>query len=484
MVELSATVERRRSEWAWRPVLAVAGGITLLLIALSGRYDYHRDELYFRLLGQHPQWGYVDQPPFTPLLARLSIEIFGDHLWAIRIVPAVLAGVAAVLVAAIAREFGGRAVAQTLAAIGAAGTLPLAGAHVGSTANTDTVVWLGILLCAVRAVVHGQQRAWLVAGVITGLGLYNKLLVVLLLICLAGGLLIAGPRRELASKWLWAGAALALVIGLPNLIYQVTHDFPQSHMAAAIAEDKGTESRIMLLPIQLVIIGVPLLPVLVAGIIGAYRRFRALVVAYGLMLILTFATGGQPYYTTGLVLTLFAIGAVSAETWRWRRTLGVVVAVNLVFAVVFALPVLPADKLGPITDINIVMADQIGWPEYVSQVEQALATLTPDERARAVVFTGNYGEAGALDRYGVRDVYSGHNELGYFPPPPDSKTIAVVLSQAPPDRVNATFGGCDQVGQLSNSAGVGNEETEAFLYVCKQLPAPWSQMWPELRHFG
>lgn len=475
-----------RPAMAWLPVGLVAGGVVALLLATAGRYDYHRDELYFRLLAEHPQWGYVDQPPFMPMLARLGIELFGDSVWAIRVFPALLAGVAALLAAAVAREVGGRKAAQTLAAVGAAGTLPLASAHVGSTATTDTVVWLGVILCAIKAIVHGQKRAWLVAGVIAGLGLYNKHLVVLLLVCLAGGLLIAGPRREFANKWLWMGAGLALLIGLPNLVYQIANGFPQAEMAAAIAEDKGSESRVMLLPLQLVIVGLPLLPVLVAGIVAAYRDtlLRALVVAYGLMVVVTFATGGQPYYTTGLVLALFAVGAVSAARWRRRNLLVAAVALNVVLAVVFALPVLPANRLGPIADINVAAADQVGWPEYVDQVQQAFATLTPDEQRRAVIFTGNYGEAGALDRYGVTNVYSGHNELANFGPPPDDKTIAVVLSQGPSHQVNARFGGCDLLGNLHNDAGVGNEETEARLYVCRRLPAPWSQMWPGLRHFS
>ncbi len=487
----TGTLERPRL--AWLPVGSVAAGVVLLLLATAGRYDYHRDELYFRLLAGHPQWGYADQPPFTPLLARLGIELFGDHLWAIRVFPALLAGVAALLAAAIAREVGGRAVAQSLAAVAAAGTLPLAGAHVGSTSNTDTVVWLGVILCAVRALLHGQTRAWLVAGVITGLGLYNKHLVILLLVCLAGGLLIVGPRKALSNKWLWVGAGLALVIGLPNLIYQVVHDFPQASMAEAIAENKGAESRILLLPLQFVLIGVPLVPVVVAGLVALFRDrvlrpIRALGVAYPLMLILTFVTGGQPYYPTALQIGLFAIGAVPVARWlagrRGRQIrVGTAVAVNLVLAVVFALPVLPADKLGPIPDVNVVTADQIGWPEYVSQVSAAVATLTPDEQQRSVIFTGNYGEAGALDRYGVREVYSGHNELHKFGPPPDAKTIAVVLSQAAPERVNATFGGCDLLGSLSNDSGVANEETEARLYVCRTLPAPWSVLWPGLQHF-
>src|SRR5437762_9577408 len=103
---------------AWRAVVAVTGGIAVLLLATANGYDYHRDELYFRVLGQHPAWGYVDQPPLTPLLGRLATVTFGDHLWALRLPSVVLVALTAVLLALIARELGGGPAAQVLAVLG------------------------------------------------------------------------------------------------------------------------------------------------------------------------------------------------------------------------------------------------------------------------------------------------------------------------------------------------------------------------------
>ena len=65
---------------AWRPVGVVALATVALLVATINGYGYHRDELYFRVLASHPAWGYVDEPPLTPLLAKASIALFGDHL--------------------------------------------------------------------------------------------------------------------------------------------------------------------------------------------------------------------------------------------------------------------------------------------------------------------------------------------------------------------------------------------------------------------
>ncbi|WP_229830936.1 glycosyltransferase family 39 protein [Actinoplanes ianthinogenes] len=487
-----------RRPMAWVPVGLIAVAATLLLLATAGRYGYHRDELYFRMLGDHPAWGYVDQPPFTPLLDRLAIELLGDSVWAIRVPGALMIGLAAVLAAALAREVGGGAGAQSLAASVVFGTFPLSAAHVGSTAAPDLLVWLGVLLFAVRALLHDRPRAWLGAGLVAGLGLYNKHLVVLLLLCLAGGLLLVGPRRVLRSPWLWAGVAVALLVGLPNLIYQVVNDFPQAEMARALAEDKGDESRVLLLPFQFALLSLP--PVWIAGIVAllrdpAWRPIRALPVAYLLMLVLLLLIAGQPYYPLGLLAALYAIGAVPTVRWLAgrRARLGWLVAGVVIFSVVgigMSLPVIPEDRLaGSIAaEANQTVSDQVGWPDYVAQVAAVFRALPAGEQARAVLFTSNYGEAGALDRFGrplgLPEVYSGHNELHHYGPPPDDKTVVLAVLQAGPARVAEMFGTCTEHGALRNAAGVENEETEdAHIYVCHPTE-PWHTLWPSLQHYS
>jgi hypothetical protein len=490
-------MDSARQPIAWWPVGLIAAGATLLLLITANGYGYHRDELYFRLLSQHPQWGYADQPPFTPMLVRLGIETFGDNLWAIRVPTAVLLGLTAIVAAAIARETGGGSIAQPLAAAGVFGVFPLSSAHVTSTAATDLLVWLGVLFFAVRALLWQRPRAWLGAGIVAGLGLWNKHLVVVLLLCLAAALLLAGPRAELRSRHLWIGAGLALAIGSPNLIYQVVHGFPQAEMAAAIADDKGADSRTMLVPLQFALLALP--PVWIAGIVtllrdSRLRRIRALAVAYPLMLVLVFVTAGQPYYTVGLLFGLYAIGAVPAERWVTGRSprlalLGVAVLVTSVAAVVSALPVIPEKDLAgsPPAELNQTIPEQVGWRGYVWQVGMVHADLSRADQGRAVLFTGNYGEAGALDRYGpslrLPPVYSGHNELHEHGPPPDTRTIAVAVLDVPPERANELLGSCVPKAVLGNAFDVENEEAGVRVYVCR-LSQPWSRIWPRLRHYS
>jgi 4-amino-4-deoxy-L-arabinose transferase-like glycosyltransferase len=477
------------------PLGAVALGVVVLLVATINQYGYHRDELYFRLLAGHPAWGYVDEPPLTPMLAKVSIAVFGDHLWSIRIAPILCAVAIAFVAALLARELGGGTGAQVLAAGGSCATLVLVAGHVLSTASVDLVVWLLVILFAMRALLRAQPRWWLAAGLTVGLGLYNKQLIALLLIGLGAGLLIAGPRRELRSPWLWAGVGIALVVGAPNLIYQIANDWPEAKMAAALSDNKGEEARAQFLPLQLLFLGPLLVPVWVAGWVRLFRApewrpVRAFAWAYPVVCVIVLFTGGQAYYPFGLLILLYAAGCVVAVRWagaRRRLLLGAALVLSVATSVVLALPVLPVRSLpAPVAALNPVHRDSVGWPEYTRQVAQAYQALPATDRAVAVLVAGNYGEAGALYRfgpgYGLPAVYSGQNELYRFGPPPDSATVVVFVGIS---RVTDSgwFGSCTTVGRLDNGVGVDNEEQGRPIIVCRDPRQPWHELWPRFQHY-
>jgi 4-amino-4-deoxy-L-arabinose transferase-like glycosyltransferase len=483
---------------AWGPVGAVAGLLAALLVATSGGYGYHRDELYFRLLGEHPAWGYVDQPPATPMLARLATELFGDHLWALRLPGALAVAGAAVLTALLARDLGGGRGAQLLATAGAAGAFPLVSGHLLLTATLDLVLTAGILLCLFRALLR-DPRWWLGVGALTGLALYNKHLVVLTLVAVGAGLLLLGPRRVLWSRWLLAGIAVALVVGAPNLIHQVANDWPQAKMAEAIERDKGAESRATFAPLQVVLLGAFLVPVWVAGLVRllrdrALRPARAIAVAYPVLCGLVLVAGGQPYYTLGLVLALYAAGCAPTARWaagRAGRTavLAAAVAVNAAVSAVVALPLVPVPTLAGtfIPDTNQGTSDQIGWPVYVRQIAEVYRGLPAADRERAAIVTANYGEAGALDRYGgqygLPAVYSGHNELWYRGRPPEGVTVAVMVGFNESPLLGRAFAACAPARDLDNGVDIPNEEQENDVRVCRGPTASWADLWPSFQHY-
>jgi hypothetical protein len=484
---------------AWGPVGAVAGLLAALLVATSGGYGYHRDELYFRLLGDRLAWGYVDQPPATPALARLTTGLFGDHLWALRLPGALAVAGAAVLTALLARDLGGGRAAQLLATAAAAGPFPLVAGHLLLTATLDLALTAGVLLCLCRALLR-DPRWWLAVGALTGLALYNKHLIVLTLVAVGAGLVLVGPRRVLWSRWLLAGIAVALVVGAPNLIYQVANDWPQAKMAEAIERDKGAESRVTFAPLQLALLGVFLVPIWVAGLVRllrdpALRPARAVAVAYPVLCALVLVTGGQPYYTLGLVLALYAAGCAPTVRWSAGRParaaiVAAAVAANTAVAAVVALPLLPVRALAatPVAEINQGTSDQVGWPVYVRQIADVYRSLPAADRDRAAIVTANYGEAGALDRYGdpydLPPVYSGHNELWHRGRPAEGVTVAVVVGYGDSPLLGRAFASCGPARDLDNGVDIPNEEQENNVRVCRDPVRSWADLWPSFQHYS
>ena len=471
------------------PAFVAAAVQAVVLSVGSIGYGFHRDELYFRMFA--PAWGYVDQPPLTPWLARTFTSLVADEAWAVRI-PATLASAASVvLLGLITREVGGDRRAVALAAWGGAfAGLPLALGHVLLTSTIDLPFTLAVVLTVLLAL-RASPRWWLAAGALAGLAMWNRLLVPVLLLGVVLGLALLGPRGPLRTRWPWLGGLVAVVVGAPNLAYQWLSDWPQLAMGAALSESNGTDVRADLPLILLIAIGPPLVVVWLAGIREAWRlpRARWLLVPAALLLVFTVVSGAQPHYPLALLATLYAVGCVPVSRWvgdhAWRRVLVVgLVGLNAVVSTVVALPVVPVTALGgtPLPDLSILVADQVGWPRYVGQVAQVAAQA---DDPGAVVITSNYGEAGAVARFGpalgLPAPYSGQNDLGTGAGPPESTRTVVFVGWQLPD-VEGSFASCSVLARLDNGVDVDNEEQGAPVALCRDPLLPWSQLWPRLAH--
>ena len=468
-------------------------------MATANRYGYHRDELYFRVAAKHPAWGYDDQPALTPLLGRLSGWAFGDDPRGLRVISAVAIAIVVVLVALIARELGAGRAGQAIAALAtAASGAAMAVGHLLSTTTFDILVWVTVVLLVSRILGGGDERQWLLVGLVAGLGLENKNLVLILLGALACGCLIDRRFGLARSRWLWAGVVLAVLLWVPNLLWQAHHGWPQLELADKIGNEDPIGNRVGLLPLQLLLIGPLLAPLWIAGLWWLLRRnearpYRPLGLAYLTMLVVVFVAGGKPYYTMGLLLALLGAGAVVAErrlvagkTTRLR--LGVVIGVSAAVAAAITLPLVPVGDLHatPIPAINEDAIETVGWPALTATVASVWNRLPPAERADAVVFTGNYGEAGAVARYGpalgVRRAYSGHNAFWRFGRPRDGAAPIIVIGYDSLQALQGSFSGCRLAARIDNGVGLDNEEQDGPVWLCAATAEPWSTLWPRLRH--
>lgn len=466
----------------WRRIVPPAAVVAVVLTAFSNGYGYDRDELNFSML--RPAWGYVDQPPLTPLVAHGLASLYDGGPWLIRIPATLCAVVCLVLTALLTRELGGGAKAQAWTAWGMATTSAvMVFGHVLLTSSLDLVAWPLVCLCVLRAELREQPRWWLVGGAVAGLATYNKLLIAVLLAGIVVGLALVGPRDRLVSRWVWAGAGLAFLVGLPNVLYQVTHGWPQIAMGRALSSNNASDVRVSMWPLLVVLFGPPLAVVWVAGLRALWRdpRLRFFVPAFGLLLVFTFVSGAQPHYPVFLLPVPFAAGVVAMER-HLGRVWGALFAVNGAVSLVLGLPIVPVGSVGatPVPGINLLAQDSIGWPAYVDQVTDVYDAL-PD-RAHAAVFTSNYGEAGSIAHYRPDvPVYSAQNALYARAVPPETVTSVVVVGGEYPE-VRRMFDRCSVRTRLDNGVGVDNEEQGEPVAVCSGPVAPWSRLWPRLRH--
>jgi hypothetical protein len=481
----------RISPWA----LGVAVGVSALLLALSGEYGFHRDELYFIIAGRHPSLGYVDQPPLTPILSAAAVAIFGATPVAVRILPALMTGLAVVMCADMARQFGGGRGAQLVAAITLAATGLLAVGHLGSTTTYDLFAWTVVLWLTTRLLAGGDQRLWLALGLAAGLGLENKYILAFLGAGVAVGVVLARRWDELRSRWAWAAIAIALLIWLPNLAWEAANDWPQVDMAKVLAARARSERDSFLLEILLiggtVMILVPLIGAARLFLAQEARPWRPIAWAAGFVVVVVLLTDGKSYYVAGILPVLIAAGAVPIERWIERgRTLarpalvGSMALGAVTLTSVLTLPIVPVASLAstPIPENYSEAGEQIGWPELVASVETVADGLTVAERGEAVILTANYGEAGALELLGsdLPPVFSGHNGYWDWGPPPPGSTIAIIVASGgwrPP-----SIGDCSVETRVDSGRGIDNQEQGTSIMVCRRVPPDWAARWPMFRH--
>jgi Dolichyl-phosphate-mannose-protein mannosyltransferase len=483
-------------------IAAVAFAVEL---AVSARYGYHRDELYFLAAGQHPAFGYVDQPPLTPLLARLTAAVSGNSLIALRLVPALVLAALIGLTAAMSRLLGAGRTGQILAALAAATCAEFVGGmHMLTTTAPDFLFWGITLLLVIKLLLSQDRRWWVAIGACAGVASEFKWGIGFLVAGLAAGFALTPARRLATGRWLVVGAALAAALAAPDVIWQAMHGWPAFDVFGGLQQG-AWENRVKYWIAQVVYTGVALVPVWIGGLLWALRRpagrpFRCLGIAAVFVIVVFFVLGGKPYYPGGIFTFLFAAGSVPLERRLAARTrvlggrlpraavTGTVMVVLGAAVLPVLLPVLPARLLHtvPLQKINYDLAETIAWPREVSLVARAYRGLPPAVRARTAILAGNYGEAGAIDRFGPADglppAYSGANNFWYWGPPPARETDAIAIN-VDPALLRREYASVRRIGTFENGLGVSDDEEGAVLYRATGLRSDWSRAWPRFRDF-
>jgi hypothetical protein len=499
--------------------LAILSYLALLTILIhflaNGGYGYFRDELYYIACSKHLAWGYVDQPPFMPLMAFLTRQLLGESLFALRFSPAICGGLIVLLAGLVARELGGGRYAQALAAVAVmVAPVYLAIDNFFSMNCFDQVFWALAGYIVIRILKQGDPKLWVLFGAVAGLGLMNKYSMGFLGLGILVGLVLTPARRHLRSKWLWLGGIMAFVIFLPHILWEIHHGFPSLefiHNATVMKNLPQTPLRFMASSA----LGMhPLtVPIWLAGLAffflaKAGRPYRLFGWVFVFILALFLLTRAKPYYLSPAYLFLLPGGAVAIEAFVQQRNWNRLKATSFVLLLAggaalapYVLPILPVEtylkyqafiglkapreERGKLGKLPQQYADMFGWENMVATVAKVYNSLSPEEKEKCVIGASNYGEAGAIDffgkKYGLPHAISSHNNYWIWGPGGKPGEIAIIVGGNPKD-YHSMYDDVQQAATVICEYAMPFE-TNLPVYLCRRPKTTLQQVWPHIKNF-
>ena len=486
-----------------------------LVVNVMGGYGYFRDELYYFACSEHLDWGYVDQPPLSIFILALNRIIFGDSLFALRLLPAIAAGVVVFLTGVMAREFGGNRFAQGLASAGMLASPIFLGMFAIFSMNSfDFVFWTLAFFVILKLLKTDQPRYWIILGVVLGLGLLNKIDVLWLGFGILIGLVLTPQRHWLKTRWPWLAGAIAFMLFLPYVLWNVTHGFAHwEFMQNASSRKYSSQTPITFMVGQLLLQNPINVPLWIGGLcwllFAGEKRFRFMGLIWVAAFLVLLVNGhSKAEYLAPAYMPLLAAGGVALERWlggkflNWLRpTYLALVALCGVFVAPLVLPVLPVETyiryaasigMGPtspeaqrLDKLPQFYADMFGWENMAATVAGVYRGLSAEDQARCGIYAQNYGEAGAIDffgkKYGLPKATSGHNSYFFWGMRGYSGEVVIVIGGNPNDH-RKVFESVEQAAVVTSEYAMPYE-TNLPVFVCRKLKMPLEQIWPGNKHF-
>lgn len=522
-------------------VYALAIFATLFHFIFSGQYGYFRDELYYAACGQHLAWGYVDQAPLIAWIARLARTLLGNSLFALRFFPALAAAGKVILAGWMARELGGRRFAQSLAAL----TVLVAPIYLTfdnflSMNSFEPLFWMACAAILMRILNGGSEKLWLLFSFVAGVGILNKHSMLFFGTGVFIGLWLTPARREFAKKWIWLGGAIAFLIFLSNLIWEIRNGFPTIALLHAVVGTKYSTLTPWQFIWQQALLTLPLAaPIWLAGLWFLFRgtapatpresvqdAFRGSIQdsaqgiyaplgwAYVVILVEMIALHGKIYYLAPAYPMLFAAGAVWIEShlppraekrlkpWLYKTIVVAPLVAGGLIAAPLAMPILPVNAAVkycrfwdvkaihseniPLGKLPQLFGDMYGWRHQVQAIAKIFDALPAADRAQCAILAKNYGEASAVDYFGPADhlppAISGHNQYGLWGPRGYTGNVAITIGYTKNELRNF-FGEVTLATRISPPYTIP-EESNLGIYICRKPKKPLPEMWPYLRWLG
>lgn len=425
-------------------VLVLVKLLIHLLTNAFASYGIFRDEFYYLACSHRLDAGYVDQPPLSIYILFLSRLLFGDTLFALRLLPAFAGALTVLISGLLVRKLGGRTPAVVIAGLAVIAAPILLGMNTVYSMNSfDILLWVLAAYILVLLSKEEKPKYWLLLGVVIGLGLLNKISMIWFALGLFAAVLLTRQRKSLKTPWPYLAGIIAIALFLPFITWNLLHDF--AHLEFIRNATRWKYSSITPLDFilgQLLILQPVTLPVWLAGLYHYFfgkegRNFRTLGIIYVTVFLILLVNGrSKPEYLSPAYPMLFAAGAVQFERlfrkryWAWLKYfLPAVLVIGGMVTAPLALPCLPVQTyisyskalgIAPTTseakelaELPQFYADMFGWENMANTVSQVYASLPVEEKSKTVIYAYNYGQAGAIEyysrQYDLPPVISAHN---------------------------------------------------------------------------
>ncbi|HWI91137.1 MAG TPA: glycosyltransferase family 39 protein [Flavisolibacter sp.] len=404
-------------------VLVIKVGLQYLLIDPS--YDLQRDEYLHLDQGKHLAWGYISVPPVTSWISWL-INLFGGGVFWVKFFPALFGTFTIVIVWKIIKDLGGKTFALALGLVATLFSVLLRINILYQPNSFDIFFWTLTYYIIIRYITTNNSN-WLYAiGFAVGFGILSKYNIAFLVIGLFAGLLITRERKIFLDKNLYIGALIALLIILPNILWQINNHFPTFHQLDELSRTQLVNVNRSDFVKDQVMFFVNSIFIIVIAFIGfvlypPFKKYRFVFWSYVIAITLYLFLKAKSYYAIGLYPVLLAFGAVYLErllSFGWRRYLKPVMVIVVIFLFIpMYLIAFPTKSPAEIESNNRIyknfgllrwedgkdhglpqdFADMIGWSDLGRKVD-SVYTLLPDKE-HTLVLCDNYGEAGAINYY-------------------------------------------------------------------------------------
>lgn len=483
----------------------------LLHLFTNAHYGFHRDELLYLALGKHLCWGYWSNPPFIGFISFLNQSIFGDGLFATRLVPAFFGSATLFLICLMAKDLGGKKHAQVLAGVtGFTSLAYLRSSHMFQPVVIDIFFWALASWLVIRYL-KDQENKWLLwLGVALGVGFLNKYSVAFLILAIILAFLATPHRNIFLKKQTWLAAGIALLIVLPNLLWQWQNNFPViNHMQELSQSQLANVNPLIFLMDQILmhflgfLIWMPGLFFLLIN--NKIKKYRVAGWIYVFTLLLFLVLNGKNYYTLGAYPVLMAAGGVFWEKQLnvdWKKyALACFIFIGNIPLLPAGLPILSVEnsikyfayfgnnlgvnsltrwERGNVEALPQDYADMLGWEEFGLLVDKALEQSgKPDA---CFVYAENYGQAGAVMHFAKHPTLKGvlsfadSYRLWVSENIDPQLNILIYINDELGEDVQDLFSDIELIGKVENQYA---RERGAMVYLCKNPKANFAGFWKE-----